>query len=746
MNLSQTYKQADLKQAKWISTGGVCNTPLLRKNFVLPSIKQAKILVAGFGFYEIYINGKKISEDKFVSLSTDYAKRTGIEFGGHPFEEELGHRLYCPEYDVTSYLKEGKNSICIMMGPGWCELVEKVYSVDESCGFGKIKICYQISYEDCHGNADIIISNEEDRWAQGFITQGGLLQGESHDYRNYDAQWMDEDYDFSQWEAVVIEPAPETNLYIQDSPADRVIRHLEAKVVAQYENRKIYDVGEVITGYPVLKSQASSGEKILVRYAECLNEHGELHEDHIHGQYTNFIVDGSLREMHIRFTWLCFRYFEVIGDAEVVDCQVIHSDVADTSSFVCDSEVLNWVREAYVRTQLDNMHCGIPSDCPHIERRGYTGDGQLTCQAAMMQLDAKSFYRKWIYDISDCQDRKSGHIQYTAPFYPAGGGAGGWGCAIVMVPYAYYKNYGDLELIRELYPQMIFWFEWLEKHSEDDLVISDLENVWCLGDWCVPAMEQENLDGILLPPPLVNTYFYIRAMEYVLKLSEAINQHVYDDILKKRIAEKKNAIIRHYYDAKTGDFANNIQGSNAYAIDLGLGDERTFANMIQLYSKLQKYDTGIFGTDILTRVLFEHGQEELAIALLTSKEDGTFYSQMRRGFTSLSEYWGGMRSQCHPMFGAVTKYFYEYILGIRQTEKSVGYKEIIIEPKCMRSVRNAKGHITTEYGIVSVSYDHEAIEVEIPSGIRAVLVLADKKIQLHTGKTREYTAISTVQE
>ena len=27
---------------------------------------------------------------------------------------------------------------------------------------------------------------------------------------------------------------------------------------------------------------------------------------------------------------------------------------------------------------LCNMHTGHPSDCPHLERRGYTGDGQLT--------------------------------------------------------------------------------------------------------------------------------------------------------------------------------------------------------------------------------------------------------------------------------------------------------------------------------------------------------------------------------
>ena len=97
---------------------------------------------------------------------------------------------------------------------------------------------------------------------------------------------------------------------------------------------------------------------------------------------------------------------------------------------------------------LCNMHTGHPSDCPHLERRGYTGDGQLTCHAALSVLDARRFYEKWLCDIGDCQDTLSGHIQYTAPYIRSGGGPGGWGCAIVEVPYQLYRHYGDVEVLR----------------------------------------------------------------------------------------------------------------------------------------------------------------------------------------------------------------------------------------------------------------------------------------------------------
>lgn len=139
------------------------------------------------------------------------------------------------------------------------------------------------------------------------------------------------------------------------------------------------------------------------------------------------------------FTWHGFRYFELTNNAEPVRCEVVHSDCAVTSSFESGSEMLNWLYDAYIRTQLSNMHSGVPSDCPHIERLGYTGDGQLCCEAAMMLLDSQKFYKKWLEDISDCQSIGNGHVQHTAPFMGGGGGPAGWGGAIAVVPYEMYK-------------------------------------------------------------------------------------------------------------------------------------------------------------------------------------------------------------------------------------------------------------------------------------------------------------------
>ena len=70
----------------------------------------------------------------------------------------------------------------------------------------------------------------------------------------------------------------------------------------------------------------------------------------------------------------------------------------------------------------------------------------------------------------------------------AGGGPGGWGCAIVEVPYQFYRMYGDLEPMKKYFGQMLHYLEYLENHSARDIVISTQPGLWCLGEWCTPEM------------------------------------------------------------------------------------------------------------------------------------------------------------------------------------------------------------------------------------------------------------------
>ena len=79
------------------------------------------------------------------------------------------------------------------------------------------------------------------------------------------------------------------------------------------------------------------------------------------------------------------------------------------------------------------------------------------------------------------------------------------------------------------------------------------------------------------------------------------------------------------------------------------------------------------------------------------------------------------------------RYLYEYVLGLRQTEDSVCYEKVVIRPLVMKQIPWAKGHITTESGVLSVSYNEKNICVTVPKGVKAVLILGEEQIELLSG-------------
>jgi alpha-L-rhamnosidase len=384
------------------------------------------------------------------------------------------------------------------------------------------------------------------------------------------------------------------------------------------------------------------------------------------------------------------------------------------------------------------MHAGIPSDCPHIERRGYTGDGQLICHAAMDILDARAFYHKWIADIGDCQDTLTGHVQYTAPYTRCGGGPGGWGCAIVEVPWQYYLHYGDIEPAARLYPQMLRYFDFLEEHSDGKLVTSDKAGQWCLGDWCTPIQ-------VALPAPFVNNYFYIRSLQRTVEIARLTGHEEDIPMLEKRIAERRAAVKAAYFNTWDSNFIGGLQGANAFALDMGVGDETTFANMVKYYTADGCYDTGIFGTEIVTRVLFERGAGDLAATLMTARTGNSYAGMRDAGATTLWEYWPAgnhIRSLNHPMFGAVAACLFDWLLGMQGTPVYTALRLAPVLPACLNFARGKRVLPTGEVAVAWEKKDGEAVfTVTVPEGVPAVLVFGGKEYPLTAGENRITAAL-----
>ena len=258
--------------------------------------------------------------------------------------------------------------------------------------------------------------------------------------------------------------------------------------------------------------------------------------------------------------------------------------------------------------------------------------------------------------------------------------------------------------------------EYMESRTENGLIVREEKDGWCLGDWCTPGK-------IEIPEDFVNTTMFISQLKRMIICAEALeNRH---NKYERLIEKYSRAVTKKYFDEETGDFFNNIQGANAFAVNCGLGDERTVENIVKKYSKKTEFDTGIFGTEILLNVLYKTGNSDLATRLLAGKSDVSFDFMRRSGATTLWENRNGEATHSHP------------ILGIKQEKDSVRYDKIIISPVFPDCLTFARGKITTPHGEIAVSWKRcekkIKIFIDLCDGINAVFIGDGKKISLSTG-------------
>ena len=91
------------------------------------------------------------------------------------------------------------------------------------------------------------------------------------------------------------------------------------------------------------------------------------------------------------------------------------------------------------------------------------------------------------------------------------------------------------------------------------------------------------------------------------------------------------------------------------------------------------------------------------------------------------------------MFGAPVAYFFEYLLGIQQTEQSCGYSELVISPQAISKFGRMSGSMETPNGTVAVAYEkaqgNVCFRVSIPAGCKAVFRIDSFEHELLAGET-----------
>ncbi len=715
---------------KWITCKEYVEAPLFEKTFELEALpKSAEIDITALGYFTLLINGKKVSEDLFTPAQTDYAPRPLSKITmskGHVHEGT--HRVLYLTYDVIDFLKLGENKIEVIVGPGYwrqklrvCEGHGVSYADDLLC-------CFDLKLD------DKIISTDGTEKAYHYpISRSNMYFGEYYDMRKFGAPLKEAEVKLSDFVPELLEK--------QDCDSDKVIRTIKPLHI-DGEGKYLFDCLENITGWAEIKIKGKAGDEITVEYAEEIKD-GKID----HSSYSAFWCISSEGEPQIQrdkfilaegenilkpmFVFHGFRYLEIFAPEGVelqdITVEVIHTDLKIIADFSCDNEVINWLYNAFIRTQLNNLHGCVPSDCPTRERLGYTGDGQLCCPPVLKIFDAKRLYKKWLKDIFDCADPITGRIQNTAPFMGGGGGHGGWGSAIVFVPYYCYEVYRDASFLKDAYPYMKKWLKYLQGHCVDDILTTIEKGLWNLGDWCVP-------EGPCLSKPYVNSCCLVKQLEYLEFISDVLgeNDREYYAELKEKY---KKAIYNKFFD--DGHYCYAAEGADAFAIWAKLPEyESLYETLGEHYNRLAHFNTGIIGTFVLIDSLFSRPElGKVAVKLLASRyPDHSFGGMMDRNQTTLNEFFDDRWSHDHPMFGSVVVHLFKGLLGIK---RSLEEDKLVVEPCLDSLVKHAKGSCFIPEGKVSVDFtvgEKTVIDITIPEGINSQLKIGEETYALNVGE------------
>ncbi len=717
-------------QAQW--TGAVSSlketkadidsAPMFRKTFDLEKTGKGRVYVSGLGYYELYINGKRVGDHVLSPNHSNYDRRQSEDLN-EPRVGNMSRRVYYETYDVTSFLKAGENAIGIWLGNGWYNQNDR--EEDRPFSYDTPRFILQLEVEKHGKGRETVVSDASWKTSTGPILYSGIYTGEIYDARLEMPGWDETGFDDSSWgQAVTVRP-PSGKLMAQQALPDRIVRTVRPVAVSQPDkNVWRYDMGEVISGWVRLRVKGREGTKLVLKYSEDFGFN--------YGQTDTYILNGYGTETwEPRFTWHAFRYVDIFGapfrmTQDMLTGVVVHTDVPDAGMFACSNNLFNRIEENYRRTQLGNMHGGVPSDCPHRERRGYTGDGQIAAEAAIYNFDMAAFYTKWVDDIADAQNAGTGYVPNTAPFQHGGGGVA-WGSAYVIIPWYIYLYYGDTRILKKHYAGMKKYVDYLAgKRDEDGLIIEP-----ALGVWAAP-------DPVEVPPALVSTaYFYhiLTLMSDICRVADHAEDRAYFEYL----AEMTNsAFNKHYFRKDQNSYSIGRQGANVFALGFGLVPDslrnKVFQTLVHHIEHDTKghFDTGMMATPLLLDVLTESGRQDLAYTVMNQRDFPGFGLAIDMGATTLWETWRGSDSHDHPMYGSVCRWFFRGLAGIRPDPERPGFSHIIIRPGPVRNLQETRALYHSVRGTIESHWllkDQDfVLKIEIPANTEATVFIPAKNI------------------
>lgn len=697
----------------------------LRKSFALERVENARLYITAHGIYDAWINGTHVDGYFLAPGSSQYDKRLQVQ-----------------TYDVTEFLQPGENELLVSLGDGWWRGCFG-WGMRRNCWGERLGLLCQLEVD----GKPAICSDESWQASQnGPLGLNDPMQLQSYDARKQIADWHGVTVVELGYETLVGTMAPV-------KPHER----FPAKLLTMPNGDRVLDFGQNFAGYVELDIQAQGGEKILLTHGEVLDADGNFQIQNFQNakepycfQRVEYTCAPGRNRWHQTKGYYGFRYVKVETELPITGAEftgvAVYSDMEQTGFFRCGNEGVNRLFLNSLWSMKSNF-VDIPTDCPHREKAGFTGDLQVFSGAALYLMDCYPVLARYLMECAAGQ-LEDGRVRQVVPHYGAGkglNGSAGWSDAFEIVAQRIMSRFDSDVLVRRLYPELKTWMQFCidrarpTRPEHEDLPteikkwLVDTGTHW--GEWCEPGISSGDYaeERAATGHAEIGTAFLSYGCELMAQIAWRLQ--LQQDAEYFREASRAAARAYRYVYLPEGKVESDRQCHYVRPVAMGLLEpEQIRPAMEALVAKLRRdggIATGFLSTCYLCDILTDHGYADVAYDLLLNTRQPSWLFEVEQGATTIWESWFGIRpdgsrrgSHNHYAFGAVSGWIMSRVAGIR-----VENGEILIRPYPDRRLGFAEAEYRSPMGTIRSAWRYEEdrlrVEVEIPANAKAELILPD---------------------
>ena len=728
--------------------------PIFRKTFEISGmVSVASLDIAVCGFYELYVNGHNITRGLLA-----------------PYIANPDQLVYLESYDISSYLSEGKNVLAVILGNGFANQDVEGWEFDKASFRAPLKMALSAKITTDSGEYEVI-SDESFKVNTSHIMFDMYRYGVICDNREEKKGFSDLEYDDSDWAFASLADAPRGKITPNRALPIKVQKELKPIRIERQSNFYclhykdgrpmeecyikdgwLFDFGVNEAGACRIKIKGEPGQKITVRHAETLRDglfdigstitvkEGTERTINLLQTDVYYLRGGEEEICFPSFTYHGFRYAFVEGILEdqvsedLVTYVVFNTNVNKRSHFECSDEVLNKLYDMAIRADLSNFH-HFPTDCPHREKNGWTGDIAVSAEQLLLSFGCKDNLITWLESLRSAQ-LESGMLPGIAPTTGWGykwGNGPFWDQAAAVVPYFIYKYDGDVTPICECADMISRYLRYIVSRRDEQGLIEV-----GLGDWVQPGWLKT---GILAPLSLTDSVTVYDIAAKAEEMFKIIGRDEDSDFAKELKESMASAIKAHLINHGTATAKGACQTSQTMLLYFNLFDQ---GERVRAYERLKEIieadgrhlTTGVIGLRYIFEVLIRGGDADLALFMISRPDEPSYGSMIARGATALCEALdvnGLNESENHHFLGDIIRVFVTLVAGLSVTSKD----SLFFEPHIATNLDHARADYDFAGGKAVCGWEKQGTKVkfyaEIPTGVTGCFKYNGECLNLKTG-------------